>query len=155
MRRRRGSRSENCAQWGLSLLGAMLLANPLTPALTWRMPQPLHAPDTVGREAVLNINQLLASQQAVRNSCRKQHSSKLLWVLDFEYYQKRGREKDEMILTHDRQWNSFRSDCRGNKFIPKKSIQLGAGGSFLFTLPMVWIMGYKLLPCIIVLSSSS
>lgn len=51
-KRRRGSRSESHTQWGLSLLGAMLLANPLTTALTWRMLQLLHTPDTVGRRAV-------------------------------------------------------------------------------------------------------
>lgn len=43
--RGRGSGSESLAQPELNLLGAMLLANPLTVALTWRMPWPLRALD--------------------------------------------------------------------------------------------------------------
>lgn len=46
--RGRGGGSESLAQPELNLLGAMLLANPLTDALTWRMPWPLRALDAHG-----------------------------------------------------------------------------------------------------------
>lgn len=55
----------------------MLLANPLTPALTWRMPRLLDAPDTVGKEAALNTNKLLASQEAMRHEITVENNTEV------------------------------------------------------------------------------
>lgn len=79
-----GSGSESLAQWGLSLLGAMLLANPLTPALTWRMPRPLHAPDTLGQRGRSEYQPVASFSESYTS--KQQCRAELMWTQDFEHF---------------------------------------------------------------------
>lgn len=155
MGRRRGSGSESLVQWGLSLLGAMLLANPLTPTLTWRMPWPLHALDTVGQ----------------RGSSEYQPAASF-WE---SYAQQQWKKEQEWIVVNvgfwiiswnmRLRWLECQTDStvpaelagRRDEVIPQNSINLWAFSWWHFRKNRTQAekTGHKLFPCIYMMSSSS
>lgn len=69
--------SESPAQPGPNLLGAMLLANPLTDALTWRMAWPSHALNAHGQRGGCEYKQLVCCFRNPHIS-EKQHMAEAL-----------------------------------------------------------------------------